>query len=150
MFRGTYEHAIDSKGRTSFPSKFREVLLGQGDSRLVLTTGLDKCVVAYPFRAWNAFEEKLMALSQFDDAVTDLRRIYFQNAAECEVDAAGRVLLPGPLREYADLRRDALWAGSGGCVELWDKENHAKMRSAILNDDERRKRMARRLAELGL
>lgn len=150
MFRGTYEHAIDGKGRTSFPSKFREVLAGQGDSRLVLTTGLDKYVVAYPWRAWNAFEEKLMSLSQFDDAVTDLRRIYFQNAVDCEVDSVGRILLPAPLREYAELKREALWAGSGLCVELWDKENHAQMRSAILTDDERRKRMARRLAELGL
>ena len=40
MFRGRYEHTVDSKGRLSIPVKFREVLLGKGDERLVLTRGL--------------------------------------------------------------------------------------------------------------
>ncbi len=31
MFRGRYEHTVDSKGRLSIPVKFREVLLGKGD-----------------------------------------------------------------------------------------------------------------------
>jgi MraZ protein len=150
VFRGTYEHAIDGKGRTSFPSKFREVLAGQGDSRLILTTGLDQCVVAYTMRAWTAFEEKLMALSQFDESVTDLRRIFLQNAAECDVDSVGRILIPPPLREHAELKRDAVWAGSGNIVELWAKAHHTTMRNNILSDEERRKKMARRLAELGL
>ena len=35
MFRGRYEHSIDAKGRTSVPSRFREVMVAQGDSRLV-------------------------------------------------------------------------------------------------------------------
>jgi MraZ protein len=150
VFRGTYEHAIDGKGRTSFPSKFREVLSGQGDSRLILTTGLDGCVVAYPLRAWSAFEEKLMGLPQFDDYVRDLRRAYFQSAAEIEVDGVGRLLIPSLLREHADLRRDAVWAGNGPFIELWDKERHRVMRSKIMDDEERRRAIARRAAELGL
>jgi MraZ protein len=150
VFRGTYEHAIDGKGRTSFPSKFREVLSGQGDSRLILTTGLDKCVVAYSLRAWNAFEEQLMRLSQFDESVRDLRRTYFASAVDCDVDSVGRLLIPPMLREHADLRRDAVWMGVGTCAELWDKEHHTKMKTAIASDDERRKTIARRLAELGL
>ncbi|MFZ1865653.1 MAG: cell division/cell wall cluster transcriptional repressor MraZ, partial [Polyangiales bacterium] len=27
MFRGRYEHSIDAKGRTSVPSRFREVMV---------------------------------------------------------------------------------------------------------------------------
>ena len=37
MFRGQFEHAIDAKGRTSLPSRFRDVLAAANDSRLVLT-----------------------------------------------------------------------------------------------------------------
>jgi MraZ protein len=150
VFRGTYEHAIDGKGRTSFPSKFREVLAGQGDSRLVLTIGLDLCVLAYPLRAWSAFEEKLMALSQFDEAVNDVRRIYVHNAVDCDVDSVGRILIPPSLREHADLKRDAVWAGSGNLVELWAKEHHVTIRKDIMGDEDRRKKMQRRLAELGM
>lgn len=150
MFRGRYEHAIDGKGRTSLPSRFREVLTGLGDARLILTTGLDGCVVAYPLREWAAFEEKLMGLPQFDKAVRQLRRIYFSSAVECEVDNVGRLLVPQTLRNHADLRRDVLWTGMGPHLELWDKDRYAKMREQILSDEPTREEMERRLADLGL
>jgi MraZ protein len=111
---------------------------------------LDACVVVYPVRAWNAFEERLMGLPQFDKAVRDLRRIYFANAVECEVDAVGRMLIPTLLREYAGLKRDAVWAGNGPYAELWDKDRFQAARLEITQDDDRREEMARRLAELGL
>jgi MraZ protein len=150
VFRGTYEHAIDGKGRTSFPSKFREILAAEDNSKLILTTSLDACVVAYPMRAWSAFEERLMSLPQFDRAVRDLRRVYFANAAECEVDSVGRMLIPPMLREYAGLTREAVWAGNGPYAELWDKQRFNDARQAITQDEVRREEMARRLAELGL
>lgn len=150
MFRGTYEHAIDAKGRTSFPSKFRELLSAEDSSKLVLTTSLDACVVAYPMRAWKAFEDRLMALPQFDKAVRDLKRVYFANAVDVEVDSVGRLLVPPMLREYARLKRDAVWAGNGTYAELWDKESFNAARMAITENEERREEMAQRLAELGL
>jgi MraZ protein len=150
VFRGRYEHAIDAKGRTSLPSRFREVLTGLGDSRLILTTGLDNCLVAYPLREWAAFEERLLKLPQFDKAVRQLRRIYFSSAVECDVDAVGRLLIPQTLRNHADLRREALWAGMGPYLELWDKDHYAAMRAEISDDKPTREEMERRLAELGL
>ena len=150
MFRGRYEHAIDGKGRTSLPSRFREVLAASGDERLVLTSGLDPCLVAYPFREWLAFEERLAALPSFDPEVAMLRRIYVSGAVEIEPDGNGRILIPTGLRQHAELGRDALWAGMGRHVELWSKARFEKVRSAVMDDDGARAEMARRLAELGL
>ncbi len=59
MFRGVYEHQIDAKGRTSFPAKLRETLVGTYDERLILTTALDPCLHAYPVREWEALEAAL-------------------------------------------------------------------------------------------
>jgi MraZ protein len=150
VFRGTYEHAIDAKGRTSFPSKFRELLSAEDSSKLVVTTSLDACLVAYPMRAWNAFQERLMQLPQFDKAVRDLKRIYFANAVDVDVDSVGRLLIPNMLREHAKLKREAVWAGNGAYAELWDKEAFNAARFAITDNEERREEMAQRLAELGL
>jgi MraZ protein len=150
VFRGRYEHAIDAKGRTSLPSRFREVLSASGDSRLVITTGLEPCLVAYPMGEWLSFEERLSALPQFDPSVAMLRRIYVSGAVDCDVDKLGRILVPQSLREHADLKRDALWAGMGRHIELWAKDRFDAMRTHVLGDDDKRLEMARRLAELGL
>jgi MraZ protein len=104
LFRGRYEHAIDAKGRTSFPAAFREVLNTKGDARLVVTTGLEACLVAYPMSEWLAFEERLAQLPQFDRSVAMLRRIYVSGAVECEVDKVGRLLIPAGLRKHAQPR----------------------------------------------
>jgi MraZ protein len=150
LFRGRYEHSIDAKGRTSVPSRFREVMVAGGDSRLVLTTGLDRCLVAYPMGEWLAFERRLSELPQFDADVVMLKRIYVSGAVECELDKVGRILIPAALRKHAGFSRDALWAGMGSYVELWAKEEFESLRSDVLGDDERRLAIKKRLAELGL
>lgn len=150
MFRGRYEHAIDAKGRTSLPSRFREVLAANGESRLVLTTGLDPCLVAYPMKEWTAFEERLSKLPQFDPNVAMLRRIYVSGAIDCDLDKLGRLLIPQGLRAHAGLDREALWAGMGRHVELWAKDRFDAMHGAVLEDEDKRAELARHLAELGL
>jgi MraZ protein len=150
LFRGRYEHSIDAKGRTSVPSRFREVMLAQGDSRLVLTTGLDPCLVAYPMTEWLAFEKRLSELPQFDADVVTLKRIYVSGAIECELDKVGRVLIPAGLRKHAQFTREALWAGMGSYIELWAKESFEDLRKEVLADEDRRLGIAKRLAELGL
>jgi len=150
LFRGRYEHAIDAKGRTSVPSRFREVMTAHGDSQLVLTTGLGSCLVAYPMAEWLAFEKRLSELPQFDADVVTLKRIYVSGAVECEVDKVGRLLIPAGLRKHAGLQRDALWAGMGSYIELWAKESFEDLRKEVLGDQDRRLAIARRLAELGL
>ena len=62
MFRGRYEHTIDAKGRTSLPARYRDALAPAGERRIVLTSALDPCLVAYATPEWMAFEEKIAKL----------------------------------------------------------------------------------------
>jgi MraZ protein len=147
MFRGRFEHTIDPKGRTSLPARYRDVLTSIGERRIVLTSGLDPCLVAYTMPEWLGFEERLGKLSTFDPAVQKLRRIYLSGAVECDVDDSGRILVPPTLREHARLSKDVVWAGSGKFAELWDKKS---WQDAFDTTDEERREMQKRLAELGL
>ena len=115
-----------------------------------MTPGLEPCLVCWPLREWQAFEERLAKLPQFDPSVASIRRIYVSGAVEIELDKLGRLLVPKELRDAAGLEREALWAGMGRHVELWDKTRFAALRSAVLDDAEKRAEVARRLAELGL
>lgn len=115
-----------------------------------MTTGLEPCVVAYSMQEWSAFEERLAKLPQFDESVMLLRRIYVSGAVDCEVDKLGRLLIPATLRQHANLKRDAVWAGMSNHIELWDKGRYEGARDAVLADPEKRQAMQRRLGELGL
>ncbi len=154
MFRGLHEHSIDPKGRTSFPAKFRDVLKHlaaddepSADNRLIVTTGIDRCLVAYPVVEWKAFEARLAALSQFDPAVVQLKRIYVAGATECVLDKHGRLLIPPMLREYAGFKKDLIWAGMVTTIEIWAKERWVDQVSDSRADP---KAIARALTELGL
>jgi MraZ protein len=147
MFRGRHEHTIDAKGRTSVPARYRDVLDTAGERRIVVTSALDPCLVAYSPTEWNDFEAQLGKLPRFDRAVQKLKRIYVSGAVECEIDDVGRILIPATLREYAHLKKEVLWAGAGRYAELWDKEEW--LRHVDTTDDERRD-IAARMSELGL
>ena len=135
MFRGHFEHAIDAKGRTSLPSRFRDVLAAAGDARLVITPSpFDACLHLFPMKAWEEFEAKIAALPQFEPNVIKLRRLYVSAAVECEVDKQGRVLVPNSLREHATLQKDVLWAGMGQMVELWAREKWNDVQSMTANE----------------
>lgn len=147
MWQGQFEHAIDAKGRTSLPSRFRDALAAVGDDRFVLTSALDPCLVAYPLAEWRAFEEKLARLPRFDPNVVKLRRLYVSAAIEVSFDGQGRVLVPPSLRTYAGLEKEVLWAGMGRHAELWSRERWAR---ATETTEAERQALGTKLGELGL
>ena len=122
MFRGRYEYTIDSKGRVSIPSKFKEILIQQYDERLVITN-YDLCLVAYPHQEWSVIEEKVKSLPPLGkkDSRAFLR-FFYSSGIDCELDRQGRVLIPQSLRDYANLQKDVVLVGSGKKIEIWNKE----------------------------
>lgn len=118
MFMGEYQHNLDKKGRLFIPARFRE---GLGDS-FVVTKGLDGCLFVYPRPEWEALEQKLKSLPFTRADARAFVRFFFSGAAECEADKQGRILIPGSLREYAGLEKDAVIIGVSSRVEVWSKD----------------------------
>lgn len=144
MFRGLHEYTIDQKGRVSLPVKFRDLV---GDGGLVITTSIDPCLVAYPMAEWQAFEERLAKLPQFDPNVLKLKRLYVAGATECPVDKQGRLALPPELRDYAGLEKDVIFAGMVKTIEIWAKDRWQQTRDVARAEAVD---VARALASLGL
>lgn len=126
MFRGVFEHQIDAKGRTSFPVKLRETLVGAYDERLIITTALDPCLHAYPMREWEALETALAKRNPMEPGVKTLMRLYVASAQECPIDKMGRILVPPSLRSHASLEKEVVWAGMVKVIELWSKDGWRK------------------------
>lgn len=119
MFRGVTHVALDAKGRLAIPSKHREAL-GAGGAPMVLTADPSRCLLLYPHAQWLPIQERLMALASFDEKIRSLQRLIVGHADDVEMDAAGRILVPPALRQYARLDREAVLVGQGRRFELWD------------------------------
>ena len=135
---GQYQHSIDAKGRLFIPAKFREEL---GETFYV-TIGLDGCLSVYSDTKWEALIEKVEALP-----ISKARsmRTLFANAAKCEPDAQGRILIPAKLREYAKLEKEVVITGASRCVELWNPERWAPIENSGLDPEN----LAAAMEELG-
>jgi MraZ protein len=132
LFKGTYRHRIDAKGRLPVPAAFRRLLAQSGTSAVVVTV-LDQCLAAYPTHEWSRLESQLVALPPFSAPVKALSRRLASHAMDCPLDVQGRILLPAALRASAKLAREAVVAGVLNRFEIWEPEAWA----AFLAESER-------------
>ena len=121
MFRGVTQLALDNKGRLAIPAKHRETLAARDDGHLVLTADPGLCLLLYPLSEWEPIQQRLMALSSFNDKLRSLQRLLVGHADDVVLDAAGRILVPPALRQYAALDRRVILVGQGNKFELWDE-----------------------------
>lgn len=125
---GQYQHSIDSKGRLFIPAKLREEL---GDT-FYITMGVDACLSVYSDASWSKFTEKFESLPY---TKTRAMRPLFANAAKCEPDAQGRILIPQKLRAYADLEKDVVVIGVSNRAEIWNAEHWNSVEEEELNPE---------------
>ncbi|MDO4642546.1 MAG: division/cell wall cluster transcriptional repressor MraZ [Cardiobacteriaceae bacterium] len=122
MFRGIYHISLDAKGRLSVPAKLRAQFEDESDGVLILTADLENQLLLYTLPEWQKVEEKLVQLPSFDPQIRRLKRLYMGNAAECELDTTGRILIPPPLRQRAGLDKKVVMSGMGNKFEVWSQE----------------------------
>jgi MraZ protein len=121
-FRGKYDHAIDEKGRLSFPSRFREVLRCY-QSEILLAIPWENHLRAYPLAEWEILENSLKNDRDGDaDAIDRMLRYFESESYEILADKQGRILLPPPLRSEVGLKKDIVLIGMIERVEIWDRE----------------------------
>jgi MraZ protein len=117
MFFGEFEYRIDEKGRVPIPPKFRNEL----KEGVVLTPGIEKCITAYPLPEWKKLAATLTDSSVTPQKLRRLKRAIFATAFSLNIDGQGRIALPQPLRDYAEIVDDVVIAGANTYLELWNK-----------------------------
>jgi MraZ protein len=129
VFRGFGVVSLDLKGRLAIPSRYRERLQECCGGCLVLTLNpLDRSLWIYPLPEWEAVEEKLKALSDFDRRSRRTKQMMRGYATDLDMDGQGRILLPAKHRELAGLDKNIVVLGQGNKFELWDEEHWNRQR----------------------
>ena len=117
MFFGEFDYKIDEKGRVPLPPRFRREL----KEGVVLTQGIEKCITAYPLSEWKTVAATLTSGSLTPSKMRRLGRAIFGTAFSTNLDGQGRVALPVPLREYAEIVNEVVIVGANNYLELWNK-----------------------------
>ncbi len=118
MFLGNFVHNLDSKGRLTIPAKYRTYLA----DGLVVTRGMDECLVAFPMARWEQLSAKVSDLPITDPRARSFKRFLFASASDLSPDKQGRILIPPRLREYAGLDGEVVVAGLNDYFEIWNRE----------------------------
>jgi MraZ protein len=143
MLIGEYHHTLDPKKRLSLPAKFRKEL----GERVVVTRGLDSCLFMFSELAWRGIAEKLATLPLSQADTRGFSRFLLSGASEAEVDAAGRILIPEYLKEFAGLKSQVVLAGVSDRIEVWDEKAWNEYRRRIEKNADQ---LAENLGSLGI
>ena len=130
MFRGATKVTLDAKGRMAVPTRYRPRIDDLCGGRLVLTVDRDYCLLLYPLPEWEDIERKLVRLGNLDPRARRLQRLLIGHATELEMDSNGRILLPPPLREFAQLDKRIALTGQGKKFEIWNEQIWQEQRDA--------------------
>ncbi|WP_395794173.1 division/cell wall cluster transcriptional repressor MraZ [Aquimonas sp.] len=138
MFQGETAITIDDKGRLAVPTAYRDLVVRECASRLVVTYNPYEqgCLWLYPVAAWEQVRDQVNALPNAKKVHRALQLKLVGAATFVDVDTNGRLLLPASHRNAAGIEKRAVLLGMGGKFELWSEQAHlAQIRQTIGEDE---------------
>ena len=129
-FYGTYEHAMDERGRLAVPAAFRRDFGAGG----VLRPSVEGCIELYTSEGFEA--EAARRLSGEEESSRTLaarrtRRQFMAEAFAVELDRQGRIVVPAPIRATTGLDGRAVVVGCGDYLEVWEYERWLAEQAAL-------------------
>lgn len=119
MFLGEFTHKLDSKNRIMIPSEFRDDL----SNNFYITKGPEKSLVIYTEEEFIKQSERLDSLEVQNKKNRAIKRLFFSSTVKASLDKQGRVLLNKNLRDYSNIKEEAMIIGNNSTIELWDRAN---------------------------
>ena len=121
-FLGEFECKLDAKGRLMLPAGLRKQMPEAEREGLVVNRGFEKHLVIYTRKEWDTIVEDLSKLNQYEKKTREFIRYFTRGASELSLDAAGRILLPKSLMEYAGMSADVVLSSQFNKIEVWAKD----------------------------
>ncbi len=127
LFAGTLEgYKLDSKGRLSIPTKWRE-RLGREFYMAVVTVRGCNCLTLYPVEHFEEIYESMQIGTENEKY--DITTSLFDNAEEAVLDAQGRFTVNQRLKEAALLENAStvVFKGKDKIIEIWNTDEYEKI-----------------------
>ena len=124
MFQGHSICSLDTKSRIIIPAKFRKYIKPEANNKLIITRGMEGCILVYPLNEWEKLTNGLSKLNVFDPKKRFFMREFMKYVNECELDSQNRILIPTQLVNYAKLNGEIVILGMLDKLEIWDPKTY--------------------------
>ncbi|MBT3316626.1 hypothetical protein HN388_01465 [bacterium] len=122
-FHGSYQRAVDGRGRFNLPFRFRKGGGTTEDEQYVVSRGPDGNLTIFPRDEWVRAFNKIKRQSPNADWRARVREIS-HDSADITPDAQGRVLVSQELFKSIGVAKKVLVVGMGHYMELWSPEKY--------------------------
>src|SRR5581483_12199962 len=121
LFLGTFDYAMDERGRIPLPPRFRDAFR----DGIVLSPGSpDRCLLLHSAEEFARRARPITEVPALHRRGRVLRRGSFHGVAEVQPDSQNRILIPQHLRDYANIKSKVRVFGTGEWLELWAPEEY--------------------------
>ena len=121
LLLGTFDYAIDERGRIPLPPPFRDSFR----DGIVLSPGSpDRCLLLHSLDEFARQARPITDTPALHRAGRVLRRGSFHGVERVSLDSQSRILIPARLRDYAGITSKVRVFGTGEWLELWCPEEY--------------------------
>jgi MraZ protein len=121
---------VDTKGRVVLPAPFKKEMGEAVETIYVVEKDVyDRCLNIYPLSTWRAKVEKLKLRLNMDNPLqSKMLSRYFEEIVKVNMAENGRLNIPNEMLLYAGIEKDAVFAGQGERMRLWEPARHESSR----------------------
>jgi len=122
IYQSEYHVTLDDKNRILIPSSLKSIMSDNNHTVWYLTRGFENNLLLFPSQIWKEITDKLEQLPTLNPKAQLLRRRFIGGSVQVRPDGQYRITLPAPFRNWAEILDNAVIAGCGMYLEVWNEK----------------------------
>ncbi len=143
-YQSEYHVTLDDKNRILTPITLKSIMIDNNHTVWYLTRGFENNLLLFPSQIWKEVTDKLDELPVLNPKAQLLRRRFIGGSVQIRPDAQFRMTLPAPFRNWAEILDNAVIAGCGAYLEIWNES----LWDNFFKDEDTQKEMKNFMEEL--
>lgn len=123
VYQSEYHVTLDDKNRILVPASLKSIMMDNNHTVWYLTRGFENNLLLFPSQIWKEITDKLEQLPALNPKAQHLRRRFIGGSIQVRPDGQYRITLPAPFRIWAEIMDNAVIAGCGMYLEIWNEKS---------------------------
>jgi len=123
IYQSEYHVTLDDKNRILIPTSLKSIMIDNNHTVWYLTRGFEHNLLLFPSQEWNEITHKLEQLPIVNPKAQMLRRRFIGGSIQVRPDGQYRITIPAPFRNWAGIMDNAVIAGCGVYLEIWNEKS---------------------------